>query len=77
MAITRVIDHAIYPRQAVSEARIAYKDYCVVQVAPTTGDRAILTISVAPAHENNEREVILSFMNFALDKALEIQLASL
>ncbi len=77
MAIIRVVDHAIYPRQAISEARTAYKEYCSVSVAPMEGNRARLTIDVLPAHRDTEREVILSFMNFALDKALELQLAVL
>jgi hypothetical protein len=77
MATTRIIDHALYSRQAVSEARTAYKDYCVVRVEPMAANKANLTIDVLPAHSDKKREVILSFMNFALDKALELQLANL
>jgi len=77
MATTRLIDHALYPRQAVSEARTAYKDYCMVRVEPMPGNKATLTIDVLPLHADREREVILSFLNFALDKALETQLANL
>jgi hypothetical protein len=77
MTTTRIIDHGIYPRHAVSEARTAYKDYCSVRIAPMTGNKANLSIDVLPAHANNEREIILSFMNYALDKALEQQLATL
>jgi hypothetical protein len=75
--VTRLIDHALYNRQAVSEARTAYKDYCTVRVEPIAGNKATLVIEVLPAHFADEREVILSFMNFALDKALELQLANL
>jgi len=77
MTTIRVIEHALYPRQAVSEARTAYKDYCSVHVAPMAGNKASLSIDVLPAHAENERDVILSFMNYVLDKALEQQLAAL
>ena len=77
MAIIRIIDHAIYPRQALSEARVAYKDYCIVRVEPASGNKARLSIEVSSSHLNNKREVVLNFMNFMLDKALEIQLTSL
>jgi hypothetical protein len=77
MANARLIDHAIYPRQALSEARTAYKDYCTIRVEPAGGHRATLTIDVLPEHSTKEREIVLSFMNYMLDKALEQQLASL
>jgi hypothetical protein len=77
MTTIRLIDHALYPRLAVSEARTAYKDYCSVRVEPMTANQARLAIDVLPPHMDKEREVILSFMNFALDKALELQLADL
>lgn len=74
MDIVRVIDHALYPRKAISDARIAYKDYCSVRAEPLPGDCARLTISVLPAHADNGREVLLSFLNYALDKAAELHL---
>jgi len=74
MNIVKVVDHDVYPRKAISEARDAYKDYCKVQVTPMPGNRAKLLISVVPAHENDLREVVLSFLNYALDKAAEINL---
>ena len=77
MATTRLIDHLLYPRQALSEARTAYKDYCSVRVEPMPGNKASVTIEVLHEHSPNEREGALSFMNFALDKALELQLAAL
>lgn len=75
--LVRVIDHTLYPRQALAEARTAYREYCSVRVEPLDSNRAQVTISVLPAHADNHREVALSFLNFALDKALEIQLAAL
>ena len=74
MNITKVVDHNIYPRKAISEAREAYKDYCKVQVTPMSDNCAKLLISVVPAHEKEGRKVVLSFLNYALDKAAEINL---
>lgn len=74
MDIVRVIDHGIYPRKAISEARAAYKDYCAVRVEPLPSDRARLTITVLPKHAADSREVVLSFLNYALDKSAEIHL---
>ena len=74
MEIVRLIDHGIYPRKAISEARAAYKDYCAVRVEPLPGDRARLTISVLPNHASDSREVVLNFLNYALDKSAEVHL---
>jgi len=74
MDIVRVIDHGIYPRKAVNEARTAYLDYCTVRVEPLPGDCARLTISVLPKHAADSREVVLSFLNYALDKSAEVHL---
>lgn len=74
MDTIRVIDHALYPRKAISDARAAYKGYCTVRVEPLAGDCARLTISVLPKHVADSREVTLSFLNYALDKAAELHL---
>jgi len=74
MKFVRVIDHRLYPRKAISEARSAYKDYCAVCVEPLPSDCARLTVTVLPKHAANGREVVLSFFNFVLDKAAEINL---
>lgn len=74
MDIVRVVDHAIYPRKAIGEARTAYKEYCAVRVEPLPGDSARLTITVSPKHVANSREIILNFLNYALDISAEIHL---
>lgn len=74
MDIIRVVDHSIYPRKAISEAREAYRDYCKIQVMPLPANCAKLVITVVSEHENEAREIVLSFLNYALDKAAEIYL---
>jgi hypothetical protein len=77
LEIVRVIDHSIYPRKAISEARSAYKEYCSVRVEPLPNNKAQLTISVSTDEGQSAREVSLSFLNFALDKASEQHLQEL
>jgi hypothetical protein len=74
MSVIRLIDHGLYPRKAISEARAAYKDYCSVHATPVDSLHVRIEVSVLPQHKESEREVILSFLNFALDKAAEISL---
>lgn len=40
-------------------------------------NRAKIMIDVLPPHTENERAIVCSFLNFALDKALELHLAAL
>jgi len=74
VVVLRIVDHAIYPRKAIGEARIAYKGHCSVTVEPLPRDRAQIRISVLPKYEADGREVVLSFLNYALDKAAELQI---
>jgi hypothetical protein len=77
MPTTREIDHSLYSRQALADARAAYKEYCRIVVEPLTGTKVRLLIEVLPAYADKDRDVVLSFMNFLLDKALEQQLSSI
>jgi hypothetical protein len=76
MEITRILDHGIYPRKAVTEARQAFRDHCTFQVSPLGGERVRLSISVKAAHTQNAREVMLEFLNYVLDRAAQIYLDS-
>jgi len=76
MAIDRLIDHSIYPRKAINEARAAYKSFCQVRVEPVSGKCIRLVIDVFPDHKSREREVVLSFLNYALDMSSDIHLQS-
>ena len=74
MEITRTVDHALYPRRALTEATHAYRDYCDVKITPFTSQKSHLKISVKQAHAASAREVILEFLNYALDKSIHIHL---
>ncbi len=73
--ITRIIDHHLYPRKTISAARQAYKDYCLFKIEPINDEKARLTIIVQPEYEAQQREIVLEFLNFVLDKAAEAYLS--
>ncbi len=76
MDVVRVIDNTIYPRKAVIDSRQAYRDYCTVQAKPLGGTRIQLTITARSVDNHGGREVILEFLNYLLDKSVELQSAS-
>jgi hypothetical protein len=76
MEFYRTVDMSLYPRDAIYAARLAYKDYCIVRIQPVTTNIVRFAITVLPVHENNAREVVLSFLNYALDKSVETVLQS-
>mgnify|MGYP000659282151 CR=1 FL=1 len=73
--IERIIDHSIYPRQALADARQAYKEYCIFKVSPMSHGRAAIQIQVKPAQVADTRQIVLEFFNYALDRAVQIQLS--
>jgi hypothetical protein len=71
---TKTIDHTLYPRKALAEARQAYRDYCTLTISPLTNDRAQVSIFVKDAYENDCRQVVLDFLNYMLDRSAQIHL---
>ncbi len=71
MQVSRTIDHNLYPRKALAEARQAYREYCAVNIVPLSGPRAQVTISVKEVYCESAREVILEFLNYALDRSIQ------
>ena len=74
MEITRTIDHALYPRRALTDATHAYRDYCDVKITPFNSQKSHLKISVKGAHVGSAKEVVLEFLNYALGKSIQIHL---
>jgi hypothetical protein len=67
------MDHKLYPRKALLEARQAYKDYCKVEVKPTEDQLVEVSITPMPEYQEDSREVVLEFLNYVLDKAAQLQ----
>ncbi len=74
MQVTRSIDHTLYPRKALADATQAYRDYCDVRITPFNSQKSHVTIRVKEVHDGSPSEVILEFLNYALDRSLQIQL---
>jgi len=72
MEISRVVDHQIYPRSAIADARQAYREYCTVKARSLPSNLVEISISVKPEHKNDAREVVLGFFNYALGRAAEL-----
>ena len=76
MEITKTIDHRLYPRKAIADARQAYREFLNFSVTPLKNDKVDLTITVKEEHQNESRRIILEFFNFALDRSSQIQFES-
>jgi len=72
----RLIDHSLYPRTALADARHAYRDYCTVSISPIDGEHTRVLIAVKPTSAHQVREVVLGFLNYLLDCSAEIHLDS-
>ncbi len=74
MEVIRIIDHRIYPRKALADARHAYNEYCSLTVSPLGSDQARVTISVNPAYESDAKQIVPEFLNYLLDRSAEFHL---
>jgi len=70
--LSRVIDNRFYPKKAVAEAKIAYRECCEYSIEPLTGQKAQLSVLVKDKFLNTERDVLLGFWNYLLDRACQI-----
>lgn len=74
MQATRTIDHTLYPRRALADATHAYRDYCDVKITPFNTQKSRVTITVKEIQISSGGQVILEFLNYALDKSIQMQL---
>lgn len=74
LQIIRIIDHTLYPRRALAEARQAYQDYCTLEIVPEGNTKAKVTIAVKEAYEKESKQVVLDFLNYTLDRSVQIVL---
>jgi hypothetical protein len=70
--VTKTIDHSLYPRNALADARQAFRDYCSLQIAPLSNDRAEVTITINDTYDSDGRQVVLDFLNYLLDRSAQI-----
>lgn len=67
------IDNRIYSKQALNEARVAFANYLKVNVCLDAVGNVNLTFCVLDQYRESSREVILEFMNYVLDRSIQLQ----
>jgi hypothetical protein len=76
LRIERICNHGLYPPQALADAAEAFHDYCALTLAPLGPDRSLAVIEVPEQDPAQAREIALSCLNYALDRAVQILLES-
>lgn len=61
------ISNDIYPKRIVSEAKMAFKDYALFEVSLKDSGTICLKIVPLEKYAGDEREIVLSFLNYMLD----------
>ena len=72
LQFTKIIDHSLYPRSALADARQAYRDYCSLKIVPLVGDSAEINITIKDSYEKDSRQVVLDFLNYMLDRSAQV-----
>jgi len=72
LQVTRLIDNEIYARKAIAEAQNAFRSFCKVKASPAATGKIELSFLIAPSHQGNAREVVLEFLNYALDRSVQL-----
>jgi hypothetical protein len=70
----RFIDNTIYPKKAVADARMAYRNYCDFAIDTNGNHLPKLTVTVKPKYQDNSQQIILEFWNYLLDIACQIKM---
>lgn len=71
---TRILDSDIYARKAVAEAQVTFKKYCTVKATPAGSGQVELAFNIDAAHKDKAQEVVLEFLNYTLDRSIQLDL---
>lgn len=72
MEISREIDHRLYPREAINNARNAFRDFCDFKITPLGNYKILIRVKVRSKYQSQGREIILEFLNYLLDSSSEL-----
>jgi hypothetical protein len=72
LRVERILDHRLYPPQAIADAGEAFRDHCELRLASSGPGCARVVIEVPGEDPGQAREVALSCLNYALDRAAQI-----
>lgn len=74
MNFTTILSNDIYPKQVILESKLAFSDFADFSVTPVSAGKISLSIRPREEYEQQSREIILSFFNYALDLAAKFHL---
>lgn len=77
MEFSRVLDPETYTRQALADTRHAFRDYCIASLVTRGDGRVVATIQPTHRYADDARRVVLEFLNYALDRSVQMQLEKL
>ncbi len=69
-----VIDHELYPKKAILDARVAFLEYMDIKLSPISSSSVKLIITINPQYNENKRQIYLEFFNYILDKSTQLLL---
>lgn len=69
-----VIDHELYPKKAILDARVAFLEYMEIKLSPISSRSVKLIITINPQYNENKRQIYLEFFNYILDKSTQLLL---
>lgn len=69
-----VIDHELYPKKAILDARVAFLEYMDIKLSPISSRSVKLIITINPQYNENKRQIYLEFFNYILDKSTQLLL---
>lgn len=68
-----VLDNRLYLKQAVLEAKTMFSRYAEFQTNIVDFNNIQIKIKTKHSFDSNLREIVLEFMNYALDRSVQIQ----
>jgi hypothetical protein len=74
LRVERILDSDLYPASALADARKAFAGLCDLRFAPLDGARATAIVEVPADDLAEAREIALSCLNYALDRAIQLLL---
>ncbi|MBT4934833.1 MAG: hypothetical protein HOJ87_07905 [Rhodospirillaceae bacterium] len=71
---TRVLAKDIYEQKAIEETQKAFQEHCIVRMDPDEDGNWILSFALDMDHNNESKQVVFEFLNYALDLSVQMNL---
>ena len=72
LRVERVLDHVLYLPQAIADAQEAFREHCALKLVSLGPTRSTAVIEVPGEDATQAREIALSLLNYALDRAAQL-----